>query len=367
MKNLAWPALAAIACLTLFALAAYAADPVEVYPGTPQTPGANLEPSEYYFTPLKENAYGEGWFFMARFDDGTFFFCNYFITNIGLGGIKADVDATINFPDGTNAMDRGEFKSGSLEAAKDKFLVKIGDSSVSGAYPDFTLHIKMKNVSVDLNYHAELPGWKPNSGNVFFGQEKKKFYKYRAIITRAKVTGTIKAGAREEKVTGYGYSDHGTVNLYPQQYASVWYSLRSFDPHWTVEYLEFTTPEKYGSTRVPVILIGKDGRILYAGTDFTLTKEDVVSDPKSKFSYPRKLTFAVDQPGIKVKGVVKVGSLIESIDLLSKLSAIERLVASFFAKSFIFRHRDTVEAVITTPEGEQSVNLQGVNEVLYVH
>ena len=365
MKDRGMRTLTLLAALGFLAGIARAADPVTVFPGPAQDLAAGLAPVEYRATPLKDSAYGEGWFYLARLDDGTFLFCNFFLTNIGFGGMKASVDVTLNFPDGTKLIDRGEFATDGLVVAKNSFQVKIGDSETKGVFPDFTIRLRLPKVTADLNYHAELPSWMPGSGFVYYGEGQKKFYKYRDVIPRARVTGTLKAAGRDLKVTGYGYSDHGLTNMYPHQYAAVWYSLRSFDPHWTVQYLEFDAPDKYGKKRVPVLLIGKDGKILYAGTNYTLAREDVVKD-SSGYSYPKKLTFAVDEPGFKARGTVKVASLIDSIDLLAQLKPFERFVAKMFAKSFIFRQRDQVEITITTPAGTETATLPGVNEVLYV-
>lgn len=152
-------------------------------------------------------------------------------------------------------------------------------------------------------------------------------------VPRARVTGTLQIRNEKRKVAGYGYSDHSVVNLYPHHYSTTWFSLRAFVEHWTVEYLEFYTPEKSGSRRVPTILIGKDGKILYAGTDYFLETSDFRNDPEIKLDYPGRLDFAIDQPEIKASGTVKIQNKIEAINMLSKMRPLERVVAGFFARS----------------------------------
>jgi hypothetical protein len=349
----------------LAASVAFAAEPIEVFPGNARDLAAGLPAAEYIATPLPDEAYGEGWFYMARLDDGTFLFCNFFLTNIGLGSRKADVTVNVNYPDGTRVADRGEFKSDGLTLGTDRFFVRIGESEISGTFPDFKVRLRLSKITADLTYRAELPGWMPGSGMVYYGPGRGKFYKYRATIPRALVTGTLAAGGRKASVRGYGYSDHGTTNMYPHQYAARWHSLRSFDARWTVQYLEFDTPEKYGKRRVGVILVGKDGKILHAGPNLALTKEDLVTDATG-YAYPKRLRFSSEGPGAKVQGTVAVTGPVESIDLLAQLKPFERLVAKMFAKSFIFRQRDKVDATVTTPAGEEKITLPGVNEVLFV-
>lgn len=344
-----------------------AVEPVDIYPGEPIGYDEGLAPDEYCFTPQPEEAYSEGWFYVIRFDDGAYLFCQFLVTNIGFGSNNANLNVSVHFPDGTSYFERAEFDRDTFEASEDSFYVKVGESCIRGGYPEIEMRLRLKDIRADLDFSLELPGWKPGGGVLYFGEDKKKFYTMWVGIPRARVTGTLRIRNEKRGVTGYGYSDHSVVNLYPHQYSTTWYSLRAFDEHWTVEYLEFYTPEKYGSERVPWILIGKDGQILYAGMDFTLEKSAFRTDREIELDYPGRLDFTIDLPEIKVSGTVKVKEKIEAINMLDKMRPMERLVAGFFARSYVIRSRNEVEVSITTPDFTDTLTLRGVSEKLWMN
>jgi len=349
------------------ALAGTDVEPIDIYPGEPLPFDQGLDPKEYCFTPQPEEAYSEGWFYMIRFDDGTFLFCQFLVTNIGFGSRNANMNVSVNYPDGTSYFERAEFSKETFEASEDSFFVKVGDSYICGGYPEVKMRLRLKDIRADLDIAMELPGWKPGGGVLYFGEDRKKFYTMWVGVPRGRVTGTLQIRNEKRKVAGYGYSDHSVVNLYPHHYSRTWFSLRAFDEHWTVEYLEFFTPEKYGSKRVPWILIGKDGKILYAGMDYTLETSDFRIDPEIELDYPGRLDFTVDRPEIKVSGTVKIKNKIEAINMLTKMRPLERVVAGFFARSYVIRLRNEVDVVITTPESSDTLSLQGVSEKLWMN
>lgn len=343
---------ALVCCLLFYASLALAAG-VQVWPKLDGVPNfyIGLPDSQNGQHPIDRESYGEGWFWMGRFDDGSASFINFMVSNIGPGDNKGTVDVTVWEPSGQTHLARVAFTKGSFSAATDKLDVRVGENRIWGSHPNFRVKVVEKGIAIDLKYEAQLPGFALNSGRVTYG-DPDDFYSVYTTVPRAKITGTITTPSGTRQVGGYGYSDHGVVTMLPHEYSRRWYTLRAANDKYTLDFLEFTVPEKWGGTRVPLAIFGADGKILYGGSRYTLTPSDIATESKYGVRYPKKFTFAIDRPGkIKVEGTYTFTKPMHTIDVLSQLNAIERMIAKFFAKSYVMRYQVQVDATVTLPDG----------------
>jgi len=270
--------------------------------------------------------------------------------------------------DGRSWFARSKVKSREVSAATDAVDIKLGNNRFQGSFPEFRITFDEGKVGLDLTYTCELPGWKPGSGKVILDDDPEKFYSICVPATRAKVTGRLTLEGKAIEVSGYGYSDHGLVTVYPHVYAEHWLSLRSFDAEHTVNFLQFTTPEEYGHRQARWILVGDNRRIILATTDFELEPRDMVRDPRWDDAWPGTIGFrASDGDRVSVEGTVAIGNLVERLDFLSKLSFLERTIASFFARSLIYRFPSEVTVHQEVGEEKEDFVLQGVSEALFVN
>ncbi len=322
----------------------------------------------YGLHPMDRESYGEGYFFLARMNDGTFTFTNYFVTNIGPGDQKSNIDFSICEPGKECVFAKTEFGKDPFQGATGKMDFRSGNSRAWGSYPNFQMTAAANGLKLDLKYQAQLPGFAINSGKVTFGNDD-DFYSNYVLMPRAKVSGTITTAAGSRQVSGYGYTDHGFVTMMPHKYSKRWFSLRCFDEKYTLDILEFTVPPEHGGATVPMIIFGKDNKILYGGTRYTLKPSQWKTDPKFNKQYPARFDFSIDRPGkVKVDGHYTVQKIIEQIDLLKTMSFLERQVARFFASSFVYRFLVQVEATVTLPDGTtETFSAPAVSEVLYVN
>jgi predicted secreted hydrolase len=245
--------------------------------------------------------------------------------------------------------------------------VRIGENRIWGDYPNFNLKTAEQDVGLDLKYQAQLPGFAINSGRVTYGSTD-DFYSVYVTLPRAKITGTVRTPTGTRQVSGFGYSDHGIVTMLPHEYSKRWLTLRCFHSKYTLDFLEFTVPAKWGGQRVAMTIFGAGDKILYGGSRYTLTPSDWRTEPKFKQTYPQRFDFVIDRPGkIKVEGTYTMKTQMHSIDLLSQLTLIERQIASLFAKSYIVRFVAEVDAKVTFPDGTtDSFKSPAVAEVLHL-
>jgi len=358
-----WLAGVGVSFAATFAFAAA----VQVWPKLDGVPNffIGLPDSQNAQHPIDRESYGEGWFWMGRYDDGSASFINFLVRNIGPGDNKGTVDVTIWEPSGKTHMARVAFNKGSFQASRERLDVRVGDNRVWGSHPTYHVKLTEKDIAVDLTYQAQLPGFAINSGRVTYGSPD-DFYSVYTTVPRARITGTITTPAGTRQVGGYGYSDHGVVTMLPHEYSRHWYTLRAANDKYTLNFLEFTVPPKFGGARVSLGIFGADGKILYGGADYTLTPSDLVTESKFAVAYPQKFNFQIDRPGkVRVEGTYSVKTMMHSIDVLAQLNAVERMVAKFFAKSYVLRFLVNVDATVTLPDGTTDhFQAPGVAEVV---
>ncbi len=358
-----------IALVLLAVVAAVWAAEVQIWPKIPGQPnyGIGLPENVYGSHPVDRETWGESYFFLSKLDDGTHTFATVFITNMGPGSGNTTMDLAVCEPNGQNHWGRTEMKRGTTQAATDRMDVQLDTSRIWGKFPNFNVKMDVQKCAVDLKYRSTLPGYAINSGRVIYGSPADYYSNY-VIIPRAEVTGTIRTPAGARQVKGYGYSDHGAVTLMPHKYSRRWYSLRSFHPKYTLNILEFTVPQEYGGRTVPMILFAKGDKILYAGDRYTLTPSQMQTDPKYGVKWPKRMDFVLDRPGVaKVEGFYTVQRTIEVVNVLDRMSFLERQIAGFFTKSYVYRFVANLSAKVTLPDGTvESIETPAVSEVLEI-
>ncbi|MDP8254743.1 MAG: hypothetical protein P9M14_03255 [Candidatus Alcyoniella australis] len=358
--------LSALLVVALCASVAHAKQ-VEVFPGEPWPLNEPLPLSQYSFFPDEREMFSISWFVLADLDDGGALFCNVMITNIGIGDQKATVDVTWIDPQGEDHFVRQEFDDKAFEASTERLDIKVGQSFLSGDYPNFRLRVAQQEMVVDVKLHAVVPGWQPNSSFVFFDGDKQKYYSARVPVPMAELTGTVTLEGKTHPISGRAYLDHAPVSMLPNQYSDRWQSLRSMSGEYTIDYLEFRLPKQYGAGLATWIIVAQGSQIVLATTAAALQPSDWVVDQATGLKKPMRVGFQAAANGWSISGEVRVKKLMEYIDILSKLSFIERTVAGLFAQSHVWRFRCDVTATLSAPDGTQiQISQPGISEVLYI-
>jgi hypothetical protein len=357
-----------LAAVLLAAGVVFAAGTVQIWPKLDGVPNFSLGLPEamYGQHPIDRESYGEGWFWLGVFDEGSYSFANFTISNLGPGDNKGQADMTVWEPSGQTYVRRAPFKEGALKAAPGKMDIQIGANHLWGSYPTFNLKMAEQDVALDLRYQATLPSFTINSGRICYGKPD-DFYSAYITAPRAKVSGVLRTPSGQRQVNGFGYSDHGWVTMLPHEYSKRWFTLRCFHEKYTLDFLEFTTPPKWGGQRAPMVIFGANDKVLYGGPRYTLTPSDWQTEPKFGQKYPKRWDFSFEQAGkVKVEGSYAVQKVMHVIDVLSQLNFLERQIAGLFAKTYLLRFVVNVEATVTTPDGTaEKFAAPGVAEVIH--
>jgi len=342
--------------LAALAVAAFAANQIEVYPESTQALAvlnAGLPASEFGLHPCNDSSYGESWFFAAYDEQGNSAWALVSISNYHpFKKFAGSVDLAFYEAGGKTHSAHGEYERDRSRAEQNKLDVAIGRNRIYGKYPTYFYKLREGNVEFDLKFEAKLPCGMTGGSKLYF-DERKRFWADAVLAPYADVSGTITIGGKPRRFKGRGYADHGYATIKVPSFSKRWHIMRAFDGQNTINYLNIETKSKYQPQRVGHILYGRDGRIYCNSPDFTLTPTRTATEPQSGFEYPVEYELRYKGPHVEIEGKVKVTRVLEALDIFRILSAPVRAVAkTFYSNAWQLRYAGEVDLEIT--QGKQT-------------
>jgi len=357
--------------------AAEGQEPVFPFSGLETTPEAlnrGLTEKDLAFHPLSGSVYNEQKFFLVQCDSGHMILIGMYVVKAGPIH-KYGISLTVILPDLERIFVKHLFDRDAFRFSTETCSLEAGKDVLKGRHPDYVLHIEDEKATVSLDIHDLAPGWRPGSGRVTFGESRKKFYDFVMAHSRAAVTGSLclEEGRTCVPLKGMLYADHCYVNLLPTEQAVNWYSLRAFGKELSVNYIEFVTPEKYGSRRIPWLQVADDQAVLWGTLNVDQKLSGYTADPASGDRYPTVMELSVADPGFRLAAKVQVQSLLERFDVFSDLNPALRLVAkAFFHRPIIFRFKSRYDISVRMDPAagrralDHAFTGTGMSEVLFV-
>lgn len=207
----------------------------------------------------------EWWYVDAEFEDGTTI-VNVFWTKDGFdvhGAAHPRSDIEITLSDGEKISHRTyESKGKIISARKDICDLRIGKSSLKFHKGKYYLEYHCENIKYSVVMENTLPPWRQNTGYNFYDKEDKNYGAWLVPQPASKVVGTLEINGEVKVLKGTGYHDHNWGNISTNKVLDHWYWGRAQVGPYTVIACDIILSKKYGSLRLPRIMIAKDGVIL---------------------------------------------------------------------------------------------------------
>lgn len=207
----------------------------------------------------------EWWYIDAEFEDGMTIVSTFYSKNgfdvPGPAHPKSTLDIT--YPDGMKVTGQLQGEKGVIiNAAKDKCHVVIGTSSLEYREGKYFYDYEDDVIKYHVVMESLLPMWRPETGHWYFGKEDKDFFAWFVAQPSSKITGTLEINGKSQQVTGTGYHDHNWGNISMEKVIDHWYWGRAKIGSYDVITCDIISAKKYGYTRLPVMMIGRNGEIL---------------------------------------------------------------------------------------------------------
>ena len=346
-----------------------AAEPIFAFEPEGKTGDLNrgLDPSELYYHPSEELFYGENWHFLAKLDQGYVVYANTLITNMSLSRPSAAVEFSILAPDGKVYTSKLEYRKDQIHASTTRYAIRIAQNSLGGEYPHYHFHLEQGGLSVDLDFENLVPGWKYNSGVVYFGAERKQCFRYAISSPNARVKGTLKFAGRELAVSGFGFQDHSVLNIPATSFSKRWFHLRFLSDRYTVDFTEIETASEYEPRKLVYVLVAEGDKIIYQGNQLELGFGDLVRDDEYGYAWPRTVSVKIEDGNFSLSGQLKIERLLERIVVLSHLNPMLRgVLYTFVGKPVYYRCLNHADLVIRAGGKTAEIKGQAVNEVVFI-
>lgn len=237
----------------------------------------------------------EWWYFDAEYSNGfkvvvIFYTKDRFNIN-GPSNPIASIDITL--PNGNSIYQTISGKKGEIiTASTEKCDVNINDSSIKYVDGNYIINFICSDIEYNCVMKPTMPMWRPETGHVYFGDKRKKYFAWLVAVPSADVTTTLKVKDTTISMTGIGYHDHNWGNAAMEKLINHWYWCRANIDGYTVAVCDIVAEKKYNYSRIPLILLGKDGVIIDDDSKNTiiyrLEKED---HPITKKFIHNNLTF----------------------------------------------------------------------------
>jgi len=326
-----------------------------------------LPADELYYHPSEELFYGESWHFLAKLDQGYVVYSNNLITNMSLTRPSAAVEFSILAPDGKVYTSKLEYKKDEIHASTTSYAIRIAKNSLGGEYPHYHFHLEQSGLLVDLDFENLVPGWKYNSGAIYFGAQRQQHFRYAISSPNARVKGTLKFAGREVPVTGYGFQDHSLLNIPATSFSKRWFHLRLLSDPYTIDFTEIETASEYTPRKIIYVLVAEGDKIIYQGNQLELGWSDLVRDDEYGYAWPKTVSVKIEDGNFSLSGQLHIERLLERIVVLSHLNAMIRsVVYTFVGKPVYYRCLNHADLHISAGGRTAEIKGEAVNEVVFI-
>ena len=116
-------------------------------------------------------------------------------------------------------------------------------------------------------------------------------------VPAADIDATLQIGKESVKLTGHGYHDHNWGNIDMNKVYNHWYWARVVFDDYTIIACDIIAAKKYGYTRLPVMMIAKDRKVVDDNERVTeIIREDTKEHPLTGKFVDNSLTFIQKTP-----------------------------------------------------------------------
>jgi hypothetical protein len=206
----------------------------------------------------------EWWYFDAHLDDGSKLVVVFLDKDVAAAQkpLEPTIRLNLDLADGRSFEKIVTFDPALWSSAKDRADVRIGENRFTGDLHTYRIVAAVEDIAVDVTLEGEVPPWRPETGYMLFGADRRNEFAWLPSVPQGKVTAKYSIGDERHETTGTGYHDHNWGNIGMIEIIHDWYWARGQAGPYSVIASYITAHEKYGYESVPIFMLARDGVLI---------------------------------------------------------------------------------------------------------
>jgi hypothetical protein len=206
----------------------------------------------------------EWWYFDAHLEDGAKLVVVFMDKDLATPQkpLEPMIRLNLDLADGRSFEKFVTFDPATWSSDKDHADVRIGENRFSGDLHTYRITAMVDDIAVDLTLEGEVPSWRPETGYMLFGEERKLEFAWLPAVPQGRMTATYSIGNERHETTGTGYHDHNWGNVGLMEIIHDWYWARGQAGPYSVIASYITAHEKYDYAAIPIFMLAKDGVLI---------------------------------------------------------------------------------------------------------
>ena len=226
----------------------------------------------------------EWWYFDAHLADGSKLVVSFMDKDIADSQkpLSPLLRLNLELPDGRLFEKLVRYPTTQWSAAKEHADVRLGSNRFSGDLHQYRIQATADEISIDVTLTGKVPPWRPSTGYILFGADRKLEFAWLPSVPEGDVTGSYSINGEKHETTGVGYHDHNWGNVGLMNVVHDWYWARGQAGPYSVIASYITSAAKYGFEPIPIFMLAREDVVV--GDDpaqVTFEREGVYTDQKT--------------------------------------------------------------------------------------
>ena len=206
----------------------------------------------------------EWWYFDAHLEDGAKLVVVFMDKDLAAAQkpLEPTIRLNLDLADGRTFERFVTFDPGTWSSARDHADVRIGENRFTGDLQTYRIKATVGDIAVDITLDAEVPSWRPETGHMLFGEDRKLEFAWLPSVPQGRVAAMYSIGDERHVTTGTGYHDHNWGNVGMMEIIHDWYWARGQAGPYSVIASYITAHEKYDFATIPVFMLARDGVVI---------------------------------------------------------------------------------------------------------
>jgi hypothetical protein len=270
----------------------------------------------------------EWWYFDSRMDDGTSLVIVFYTKRMMSPEkpLSPYVTVDLDTPDGGHYEERVEIDGIPFSASEDGCDVRVGDCYIKGDLNEYEIYFKNDVIEAKAKLKSNIPPWRPESGHIFFGDEK--YFAWLPSVPEGGAEAEIILNGKTTSHKGTGYHDHNWGNELMTRVLNHWYWGRARAGEYQIISSYITGEKKYGYKEYPIFMLAKGGEILCDdASKLTFTAEDEFVEAATGKPVHNKLTYDYKDGEIRYRVTYERAANIINYRMIDQLKGVKKFAA----------------------------------------